>query len=109
MELTTDALLTPMLEALEPFFGGEWSKVRVYAETEAFKMAQTLVVVASLRAARQINDDQVNGLIDMQRQFAQAVLLTVEGVGLTTALHAVNLLLGAVKDRFNGALSLCLL
>ena len=72
-------------------------------------MAQTLVTVASLRSAQQINDDQATGLIDMQRHFAQAVFLTIEGIGLATAQHAVDALLGAVKDRFNRAVALSLL
>lgn len=107
--LTATSLMPPMLDAVESLLSTQWPKVRVYAEVEAFKMAQTLVTVASLRNTQQINDDQATGLIDMQRHSAQAVLLTVEGIGLATAQHAVDALLGAVKDRFNRALTLSLL
>jgi hypothetical protein len=98
-----------MLDALEPLLSAHWTEVRIYAEGEALKMAETLVTVASLRQNNLINDDRAIALIDMQRHSAQAVLLTVEGIGLVTAQHAVNALLGAVKDRFNGDLPLPLL
>jgi hypothetical protein len=92
-----------MLEALEPLLAAQWAKVRVYAEGEALKMAQTLVIVASLRRTDQINDAQAEGLIDIQRHAARTVLLTIEGIGLASAERAVDALLAAVRDRFNGA------
>jgi hypothetical protein len=107
--LTTSSLLPAMLKAVEPLLSDRWPQIRPYAEGEAAKLAQTLVTVASLRNTRQIDDDQATALIDMQRHFAQAMFLTVEGVGLATAQHSVDALLGAVKDRFNRAVSLSIL
>lgn len=102
-------LIGPILAAVKPILTKSWGEVKEYAEGEAAKMAETLATIAQLRAAGKINDEQAQALLSMQKNAMQAVLLTVEGIGLIAAQRAVNAALAAVKDTVNGVLPVPLL
>jgi hypothetical protein len=68
---------------------------------EAVKTAHTLANIAKLFQSNKINEDQARALLDMQKHATQAVLLTVEGIGLLAAQRAVAAGLGAVGAIVN--------
>ena len=109
MAVDTKNLVGPMLNAIEPIVGKEWGVVEDYAKTEGDKMAQTLAKIGELYTAKKINDLQAKALLDMQKQSMQAVLLTIEGIGLITAQNAINAALGAVQGVVNKAIGFSLL
>jgi hypothetical protein len=109
MALDTKDLVGPILNAIKPIVGKEWGVVEDYAKTEGDKMAQTLAKIAELYAAKKINEQQAQALLDMQKQSMQAVLLTIEGIGLITAQNSINAALGAVKGVVNKAIGFSLL
>lgn len=59
-------------------------------------------------SSKRINEDQARALLDMQRHATQAVLLTIEGIGLLAAQRAVAAGLGAVSAVVNGVIGFAL-
>jgi hypothetical protein len=109
MTLNANDLVGPMLSAINPVLSKYWGDVKDYAETESEKMASTLAKIAELKASNQIDEQQAEALLDMQKHAMQAVLLTVEGIGLIAAQNAINAGLGAIKDVVNKAIGFPLL
>jgi hypothetical protein len=109
MALDPKELAKSVLIAVKPVLGKSWDEVRSFAEGEAIKLAQMLITIGELRATDQIDEDQARALLDMQKHAMQAVLLTVEGIGIITAQNAINAALSAVKVAVNGALGFALI
>ena len=109
MALNVKSLATAMLGAAKGKLQKNWPEVKEYAQTEARKTADTLASIERLVVAGQINSKQAKALLRMQRNSAQAVLLTIEGLGLLTVESAINAALGAVRETVNGAVGFALL
>jgi len=109
MALNVKSLAAAMLGAAQGKLQEHWPEVREYAETETRKTADTLASIERLLLAGQINSKQAKALLRMQRNSAQSVLLTIEGLGLLTVESAINAALGAVRDTVNGAVGFALL
>jgi hypothetical protein len=103
MALNVKSLAGAMLEAAKGQLGSHWPEVKDYATSEARKTAETLAMIERLALTGQINATQAKALLRMQRNSAQAVLLTVEGLGLLTVESAINAALKAVRDTVNSA------
>lgn len=80
-----------------------------YAKSEGMKMAQCLATIASLVAAGKISEDEAKVHLDIQKQAARAILLTVEGLGALAVEAAINAALGVAKDVVNSALGFVLI
>lgn len=87
----------------------QWPVIRQYTEAEARKTAETIAMIEKLRLAGQISPNEARLLLDMQRNSAKAVLLTVEGLGLLAAEAAINAAIGAVRSTVNKAVGFALL
>ena len=94
-------LVKPIIAAVKPVLAKHWGDAKEFAETEAVKTAHTLANIAELYQANRINEDQARALLDMQRHASQAVLLTIEGIGLLAAQRAVAAGLSAVGTIVN--------
>lgn len=101
-------LVKPIVAAVKPVLGKHWGDAKEFAETEAVKTAHTLANIAELYQAKKINEEQARALLDMQRHAAQAVLLTIEGIGLLAAQRAIAAGLGAVSAVVNGVIGFAL-
>jgi hypothetical protein len=104
MALDIVSLVQPMLDAAKPMLVKSWGEAKDYAQSEARKMGETLASIEQLSAKGQITKDQAEALLDMQRHAMQAVLLTIEGIGLIAAQNAINAALGAIAPVVNKAL-----
>lgn len=109
MALNIQDVADALFAAVKPVLAKSWDQVQEFAKTESAKLAQTLASIERLKLSGQIDEGQSQALLDMQKQAMQAVLLTVEGIGLVTAQNAINAALGAVKDLVNGALGFSLI
>jgi uncharacterized membrane protein len=72
-------------------------------------MAQTLSHIEELNGAGKITKDEAGALVGMQKHAMQAVLLTVEGIGLVAAQQAINSAMGAISGIVNKALGWALI
>jgi hypothetical protein len=109
MALNVGELSRAMLDAAKGKLKAHWPDVKEYAKSEAKKTAEMLAMIERLAITGEINATQAKALLRMQRNSAQAVLLTIEGLGLLTVESAINAALGAVRDTVNKAVGFALL
>lgn len=109
MGLNVGQLAKAMTEAAKGKLKEHWPEVKEFAKSEARKTSETLAMIERLTLTGDINIKQAKALLQMQKNSAMAVLLTVEGLGLLTVESAINAALGAVRDTVNTALGFVLL
>lgn len=103
------ALAQEMLTAALPVLQKKTEAARTYAEPEFKKIAETILGIENGRLEGRIGEEEARLLLDMQKNAARAVLLTVEGLGLLTVEAAINAALGAVRTAVNTAMGFSLL
>ncbi|MDJ0750601.1 MAG: hypothetical protein QNJ11_14035 [Woeseiaceae bacterium] len=104
MTLRASTLVKDMLAAARAEVGERWPDIKVYAEAEAKKLAQTLVMIEKLKVSGRISKKQADILLDMQKQTSRVVLLTIEGLSLLAAEAAVNAAMKSIRDAVNDAI-----
>ncbi len=104
MALKASDLVKQMLTAAKSEVEDKWPEVKVYAETESKKLAQTIVMIEKLKLSGQITKKQAEILLDMQKQTSRVVLLTIEGLTLLAAEAAVNAAIKSIRDAVNDAI-----
>jgi hypothetical protein len=104
MGLKASVLVKQMLTAARGELDDKWPEVRRYAETEAKKLAQTIVMIEKLKAEGKISRNQAKILLDMQKNTSRVILLTIEGLSLLTAEAAVNAAVKSIRDTVNSAI-----
>jgi hypothetical protein len=109
MALDAAALAVSMIAAAKGQLKKKWPLVREYAESEARKTAETLVMIEKLYAAGKISKEEADLLLKMQRNSANAVLLAVKGMGLLAAEQAINAAVDAVRTVVNKSIGFALI
>lgn len=109
MALDVAELARSMLQASRGKLKKHWPVIKEYAAAEAKKTAETLAMIEQLRIAGQISPTEARLLMEMQRNSAKAVLLTIEGLGLLAAEGAINAAVNSVRAPVNKALGFALL
>jgi hypothetical protein len=109
MALNVSSLAKAMTEAAKGKLKDHWPEVKEFARAEARKTAETLAMIERLTLAGEINIKQAKALLQMQKNSALAVMLTVQGLGLLAVESAINAALGAVKNTVNTAMGFVLL
>lgn len=107
-DLNVGELLEAMLEAAKGEFSEKWPKIKDYAEPELEKLASTLVQIGKLKTVNEISEGEARVLLEMQKNTARTVMLTLEGMGLLLVEAAINSALAVVKDTVNGAIGFAL-
>lgn len=97
-------LVKKMFEAFENSLADKWPEVKDYAEAEAKKMAESLIMIEKLVLTEQINEDQAKLHFQIQQNATRMVLLTIEGLGIIAVEEAINAALAVLKDSVNSAL-----
>ena|SRR5436305_5646238 len=87
----------------------KWPDARSFAESEFEKLAHTFVSIGEQFAARKINAEQAELLLDIQKNAARTVLLSLEGLAILAVEEAINAALDAVKSAVNTAVGFALL
>ena len=104
MGLKTSVLVKQMLIAAKGKLDDQWPDVKRYAETEAKKLAATIVMIEKLKVEGKISRNQARILLDMQKNTSRMILLTIEGLSLLTAEAAVNAAIKSIRDTVNSAI-----
>lgn len=103
-DIQVDEILPDMLGAASEVFGERWTDIKEYAEEELEKLAKTLSEIGQLRVSRQISEGEASVLLEMQKNTARTVMLTLEGMGLIMVEEAINAALSIISEVINGAL-----
>lgn len=109
MALDVEALAQAMLGAARAKLKKQWPVIKEYAAAEAKKTAETLALIEKLRLTGDISPTEARLLLEMQRNSAKSVLMTVEGLGLLAAESAINAAVGAVQTTVNKAVGFTLI
>lgn len=109
MSLNAAELGKNIVAAFKGALTEKWPDIREYGEAEAKKLAQTLVMIETLKASGKINEEQAALHIDIQKNATRIVLLTLEGLGILAVEGAINAALNVVKESVNTAVGFALL
>jgi hypothetical protein len=104
MNLDFNALLKSMLNAAAGQLKKKGPAARDFAKNEFKKILEEAVHLGELKAAGKISEDEAKFLMDLQRNAARSVMLTVEGLGILAVEAAINAALAAVRDAVNTAI-----
>lgn len=102
--LDFDKLLPQMLKVAKRELKGGYKDARDFAEVEFKKLLENAELLARKVAAGEITPERAKRHIRMSKNAAEAVLLTVEGIGLDAAETAINGAIDAVRVAVNKAL-----
>ena len=109
MSLSASKLGKEILAALKGSLADKWPDIKEYGESEAKKLAHTLVMIDALTASGKIDKEQARLHLEIQKNATRTVLLTLEGLGILTVEDAINAALKAVKDTVNTSVGFALL
>jgi hypothetical protein len=107
--LNVQLLVKQMLAAAGKVLKKDWPEARKYAELEFTKLAQTMAMIQTQSALGELSKTEAKLLMDIQRNAARSVLLTLEGLGALAVEKAINAALRVVKETVNVAVGFALL
>jgi hypothetical protein len=108
MAFDPSELAERMIKAFQTSLTENWPEVKAYAEAEAKKMAESLVMIEKLILTGQINEEQAKFHFQIQQNATRMVLLTIEGLGIIAVEQAINAALDVLKDTVNTSLDFTL-
>jgi hypothetical protein len=108
-QIDVTSLAKAMLVAVEKVLKVHWNDVRPFAEAEVQKLAVTAAQIEAGRMAGSLSDEQAKILVRMQANASQAVLTTVETVGMIAAQDAINAALQVLAQAVNTAAGFAIL
>jgi hypothetical protein len=103
------ALAPKMLAAVKGVFGKQWPEAKDYAQSELRKLQETLELIGRLTVTGKMTPEEAALQLQIQKNSARTVLLTLEGIGVLTAEEAMNAALEIPKSAVNTALGFALL
>jgi len=109
MSLDTGKLSQQIVAAFHGSLRERWPEIQAYGESEALKLAQTLVMIETLRQTGKITPAQAALHLEIQKNACRSVLLTLEGLNLLAVEAALDAALGVLRETVNGALGFTLL
>ena len=107
--IDVDELVREMAAAASGQLKAKWPAIKDFAENEFRKLGQTITFIGEKTAAGELTEDEARLLLEMQKNAARAVLLTLEGMALLAAEAVINAALDGVKGTVNAALGFALL
>lgn len=108
-QLNPESLLESMLKAFAQSLETQWGDIKTYAETELKKLVHTFVELEEMQAVDKVSHEQAKHYLAVQKDAAEAVLLTVRGLTRTAINNAMNDAFTSVKTIVNKALGWMLL
>lgn len=102
--MNSTELATNMLTAMKGVLAEKWPDIKVYAEAEANKMAQSLLMIQTLRQTGEIDKEEADLHFSIQKNASRTVLLAIEGLGILAVEQAINAALDTVRETVNAAI-----
>lgn len=104
MRVDSQKLLQDMVVAARRVLKRRWPEVKEYAEGEFKKIAESISTIENLKRAGKMTEEQARIHLEIQKNAARTVLLTLEGLGAVIVERAINAAIGAVRKTVNSAL-----
>lgn len=109
MALDIGQLAKDMFNAAFPILKADAPEIENFAVGEFQKIAQQLATIELSLAKQEINTEQGQILVEMQKSASRVVLLTAKGLSLLTVEKALNAAIDAVKSAVNAAAGIAFL
>jgi len=109
MAIDVEKLGKDMFEAAFGVLKARAPKIKILAEGEFKKIAQTMLTIEAELAAGEITRDEAALLVEMQKSATRSVLLMSEGMSLIVAERAINSALDVGRAAVNTATGVKLL
>lgn len=109
MPLDFNELIPKMLEIAKIELKGGYDEAKDFAAAEFKKLLENTEFLANKVASGEMTKERAKRHLRMQKNAAEAVLLTIEGIGLDAAEAAINGAIGVIKDVVNTALPIKIL
>ncbi len=93
-----------LIGALQEVLKDKDPDIKSYAESEAKKLAETLVMIEKLIKKNKITQEEAKLHLEIQRNATRTVLLTVEGLEKIAVELAIQAALDVVKKAVNAAM-----
>lgn len=106
--INVSELLGKMSAAAGGVLKEKWPAAEAYADEEFRKLAGTLLFIQTEVLAGRMSEKKARLHLDIQRNSARTVLLTLEGLGLIAVEEAINAALAVVRDTVNTAVGFVL-
>ena len=102
--LNTSQLTRDMLAAVQKVLKTHWDDTKPFAEAEVKKLAITAAQIAAGSLAGTLNKAQGKILVRMQANASQAVLTSIETIGMIAAQDAINAAVAVLRGAVNSAI-----
>ncbi|MBI2486321.1 MAG: hypothetical protein HYW01_05055 [Deltaproteobacteria bacterium] len=109
MAIDVTKLAQDMLSAAKGVLTEKWPEIEDYAETEFKSIAENIAMIERMKLMGKITEEKARLHLEIQKNSARTVLLTVEGLGILAVEQAINAALGVIRDTVNSALGWTLL
>jgi hypothetical protein len=107
--LNVDMLISQMVGAAKPELADKWPVIKDLAESSFKNLAQNIIDIEKMSLAGTISPEQARLLLNMQKNSAKIVMLSVETMGLVAVENALNAALNILKTTVNTALGFILI
>ena len=101
--------VTDMARYAEGVLTEKWPEIEDYAEMECKSFAENIAMIERMKLSGKITEEKARLHLEIQKNSARMVLLTVEGLGILAVEQAINAALGVIRDTVNSALGWTLL
>jgi len=108
-ELNLAELVKPMLTAFQQEITADWPSIQHYAETEFNKIALSLITIEKLKHQHHITLDQAKIYLQLQKDAALSIFLTIQGLTRLMVARALTAALDSIKIIVNQAIGWVLL
>jgi len=104
-----DQLAASMLKAAQGALVHKWPEAKDYAANEFVKIGQTIAFIESQRAQGGMSEEKAKLHLEMQKNSAKIMLLTLDGLGILVVEAAINAALDVVRTTVNSAIGFVLI
>ena len=108
-KLDFSTLLDQMLESAKTQLAGNWPSVKEITTSSFKTLVNSLVDIEQMKLEGTITEEQARLLLNMHKNTAKIVLLSVEIIGIVAAEQAINAALDVIKDTVNTAVGFAIL
>lgn len=107
-DIDFEALVKDMGKAALPHLKGGASKAKKFGKAEADKLARTAVMLAKGVAKGEIDKGEAQLILDVQKNAARSVLLTIEGLGILAVERSINAAMDVLKATIQKVIKVAL-
>jgi hypothetical protein len=108
-DIDISELVSKMLNAAKDVLGRKWPESKDYAESAFIQIGEAISFIEMQRVLGNMSDEKARLHLNIQKNAAKTVMLTLEGLGIVAVEAVMNAALNVIKDTVNAALGFVLI